>query len=274
MSTTAAPLVYVRPSVHFRRRIATLAGLLAFVVVAGALLKFDPLLLFTDFHYLVRLAAEMVPPNIALLWTKTSLYHSMAETVATALLGTLVGGLIALVLAFFAAGNTAPNRFVRGGVRVFFGLERATPNIIVLLVLLIAVGYGPFAGMIALALGSIGMFGKLFADAIEQVEIPPMEGVSSVGASRLQVIRYAVLPQVMPSIVANWFYAFDVNLRAAIALGVYGGGGLGFELQLALKVLRYRDVLALVLFTIVLITVMERISDFLRRRMIGNDLLK
>jgi phosphonate transport system permease protein len=191
-----------------------------------------------------------------------------------ALLGTLIGGLVALVLSFLAAANTTPHPAVRSVVRALFGFERATPNIIVLLVLLIAVGYGPFAGMLALALGSIGMFGKLFADAIEQVELPPIEGVSSVGATRLQVIRFAVLPQVLPSVVANGFYAFDVNIRAAIALGVYGGGGLGFELQLALKVLRYRDVLALVLLTIVLITVMERISDHLRRRLIGNDVLR
>ena len=101
--------------------------------------------------------------------------------------------------------------------------------------------------VLTLAVGSIGMFGKLFADAIEQVEVGPGEAVLSVGATRAQVIRYAVLPQVLPSVVANGFYAFDVNIRLAVALGIYGAGGLGFELQLAMKVLRYPDVLALVL---------------------------
>jgi phosphonate transport system permease protein len=129
--------------------------------------------------------------------------------------------------------------------------------------------------MIALAVGSIGLFGKLFADAIEQVDPGPCESVASVGATRLQVIRYAIIPQVLPSVVANGFYAFDVNLRAAIALGVYGGGGIGFELQLAMKVLRYPDVLALILFIIVLITGMERVSDFVRRRILsGSESLK
>lgn len=261
--------LHLLPSTQFKRRLKLLGAIVAFVAVAGALLKFKPWLLFTDFHYMVRLAGEMVPPNFALLWSKASLYHTIAQTVAMALLGTLLGGLIALGLAFLAAGNTTPHRWVRGGTRFFFGLERATPNIIVLQVLLIAMGFGPFPGMVALMLGSIGMFGKLFADAIEQVEVQPLEAVTSVGASRAQVIRYAVIPQVLPSVVANWFYAFDVNLRAAIALGVYGGGGLGFELSLAMKVLRYRDVLALTLMIIVLITLMERISDFFRRRLLG-----
>jgi phosphonate transport system permease protein len=98
--------------------------------------------------------------------------------------------------------------------------------------------------------------------------------VASVGANPLQVIRYAVIPQVLPSVVANGFYAFDVNMRAAIALGVYGGGGIGFELQLAMKVLRYPDVLALILLVIVLITGMERISDLIRRSLLRSDTLK
>ncbi|MGH8018255.1 MAG: phosphonate ABC transporter, permease protein PhnE [Opitutaceae bacterium] len=272
--TAAVAQPFALPSALFRRRMWMLSALAAFLVIAGAFLEFKPWMLITDFHYLVRLAREMLPPNLALLWTKTSLYATVGETLAMAFLGTLSGGLLALLLSFFAAANTTPHRSVRAVVRALFGIERATPNFIVLLVLLVAVGFGPFAGMIALSIGSIGMFGKLFADAIEQVDTAPVEAVSTVGASRLQVIRYAVIPQVLPSVVANWFYAFDVNLRAAIALGVYGGGGIGFELQLALKVLRYADVLALILFVIVLITLMERLSDRVRRMVMSGGALQ
>ncbi|BET68649.1 hypothetical protein ASA1KI_35670 [Opitutales bacterium ASA1] len=262
--------LFTPPSRHFRRRLAIFAAIGAFLVAASAALKFQPWLLFTDFHYLVRLAGEMLPPRIELLWTKPSLYSSVAETIAMALLGTLGGASIALALALLAAANTTPHPLLRTVVRFGFGAERATPNFVVLLVLLIAVGFGPFAGMLALTIGSIGMFGKLFADAIEQVDPAPIEAIESVGAGRWHVIRYAVVPQVLPSVVANGFYAFDVNLRAAIALGVYGGGGLGFELQLAMKVLRYQDVLALVLLVLVMVTLMERVSDFLRRRILGS----
>lgn len=275
VTTDALPLPDgVRPSARFRRRTAIFLTLVAGVVLAGMALKFRPWLLFTDFHYLVRLAGEMVPPNLALLWTKPDLYRSVGETLAMALLGTMAGGCLALGLAFLAAANTSPHPWLRTAMRFFFGLERATPNFIVLLVLLIAVGFGPFAGMLALTVGSIGMFGKLFADAIEQAEAGPAEAVASVGASRSQVVRYAIVPQVLPAVVAHAFYAFDVNVRSAIALGVYGGGGIGFELQLAMKVLRYRDVLALVLLIIVLITLTERVSDALRRRLMGRELLR
>lgn len=269
MSTAAHGLPgYELPSVQFRRRMMTIGGLVVFIVAAGAFLKFKPWLLFTDFHHLVRLAGEMVPPNLSLLWTKTSLYQTVAETIAMAFLGTLVGGFVAFVLAFLAARNTTPHSLVRQATRLLFGIERATPNFVVLLILFIAFGFGPYAAMLALAIGSVGMFGKLFADAIEQVDPGPAEAVSSVGARPTQVIRYAILPQVLPSVVANGFYAFDVNMRAAIALGVYGGGGIGFELQLAMKVLRYPDVLALILMIIVLIAGMERVSDFIRRRLL------
>ncbi len=264
---------YVLPSAQFRRRLAIIAGLVAFVTAAGVYLKFRPWLLFTDFHHLVRLVGEMVPPNLALLWTKTSIYQTVGETIAMALLGTLVGGCVAFLLAFLAARNTTPHPLLRQTVRLLFGIERATPNFVVLLVLFIAYGFGPYAAMLALAIGSVGMFGKLFADAIEQSDPGPAEAVVSVGAGRSQVIRYAVLPQILPSVVANGFYAFDVNLRAAIALGVYGGGGIGFELQLAMKVLRYPDVLALILLIIVLIAGMERISDFIRRRLLHSGTL-
>src|SRR5262249_36851414 len=134
-------------------------------------------------------------------------------------------------------------------------------------VLLIAVGIGPFAAMLTLLLRSVGMFGKLFADAIEQVEPGPLEATAVTGAGRLQVIRYALLPPVAPSMVANVFYAFDVNLRAAVALGVFGGGGIGFELNLARSVLRYKDMLACLAVIIVMINLMERAADLLRTRL-------
>jgi phosphonate transport system permease protein len=132
--------------------------------------------------------------------------------------------------------------------------ERSLPSFVVLLVLLIAVGIGPFAGMLSFSIGSIGMFGKLFADAIEQADKGIFESIQSVGGTKLQLIRYAILPEVVPSFIANLFYAFDVNLRAAIPLGVFGGGGIGFEFDFVDRLPRYKDMLAYGLIIIVLIT--------------------
>jgi len=273
-SASAAPAsAFTLPSRQFRNRMLGLGALVAFLVGASIYLRFNPLTLITEFHYVANLAREMVPPNFGLFAERPSVFASIGETVAMAFLGTLFGGFTAVGLALLAAANTTPHRAVRSGVRAFLATERATPNFIVLLILLIAVGFGPFAAMISLAIGSLGMFGKLFADAIEQVEPGPVEALAASGATRTQIIRYGILPQALPSITANLFYAFDVNLRGAIALGVYGGGGLGFELNLANAILRYEDTLALILVIVVLITGMERVSDFMRHRILRGDAL-
>ena len=119
------------------------------------------------------------------------------------------------MLAFRRQSNTTPHPWVRLWVRTLLMLQRSIPPLIVILVLLLAVGIGPFAGVLTLTLGSIGMFGKFFADAIEQADKGTAESVQSVGSTRLQTSRYAILPQVLPSFIANIFYAFDNNLRAA-----------------------------------------------------------
>jgi phosphonate transport system permease protein len=268
MTATALPVPQaVLPSARFRSRLAVTVASVGVIVATLAWLGANPLMLISDFHFVTNLIGEMLPPNLGLLWSKAELWTSLVETISMAFLGTLFGAAVALVLALLAASNTSPHPGLRVALRTLLAAERSTPNIVVLLVLLIAVGIGPFAAMLSLLVGSIGMFGKLFADAIEQVDAGPVESIEAVGGSRLQVIRYAVLPQVAPSIVANVFYAFDVNLRAAVALGVFGGGGIGFELNVARAVLRYRDMLACLLLIIVMINVMERVSDSIRTRL-------
>jgi phosphonate transport system permease protein len=266
---SSAPLQVPRsvmPSRLFRRRTLTIVAGVSIIGLALAWLSVNPLEFIRDFHFVVNLVSQMLPPNLELLWRKTSIWSSLVQTVAMAFLATLGGAAIAFLLALLAATTTTPSQVVRLAVRLILTTERCTPNIVVLLVLLIAVGIGPFAAMLSLLVGSIGMFGKLFADAIEQVDVGPVESTAVSGASRLQILRYAVLPQVAPSIVANVFYAFDVNLRAAVALGVFGGGGIGFELNVARSVLRYRDMLACLLVIIVMINLMERVADHVRRR--------
>jgi phosphonate transport system permease protein len=267
---TGAPLTVparLLPSVRLRRRVALFAASIAGLAGLFLYLHVDPLILVSDFHYVTGVIDEMLPPNFRLLWVKPSIWQSLVQTVSMAFLGTLVGAGIAFVISVLAAGNTAPNGAVRLVVRTLLATERCTPNIVVLLVLLIAVGIGPFAAMLSLCVGSVGMFGKLFADAIEQVDPAPGEAIAAAGAGRLQILRYAVLPQVLPSVVANSFYAFDVNLRAAVALGVFGGGGIGFEINVARSVLRYKDMFACLILVMVMINLMEHAADFIRKRL-------
>jgi phosphonate transport system permease protein len=222
--------------------------------------------------FLVDVFHQFFPPKLSLFWTKPALWTSLLDTLSMAFLATVCGGAIAMFLAFFAATNTSPYPFVRLAVRTLLVMTRSVPPLIVILVLLVAVGIGPFAGVLTLTIASVGMFGKFFADTIEQADKGTAESVQSVGSTRLQTIRYAILPQVMPSFIANLFYAFDNNLRAAIPLGVFGGGGIGFELAFAHGLLHYRDVMAYTIMIVVMITAMERISDWVRRSILTQPL--
>jgi phosphonate transport system permease protein len=261
------------PSRRFKQRLNLVLILALILIFSSVFLGFNPVLFFTDFHYMVNLLREMIPDNLEIL-TRATIFKSIAETISMAFLGTIVGGILALSLAFLAARNTSPNFIVRAITRTLLAFERVTPSMVIILIFIIALGIGPFAGMLALTIGTVGMFGKLFADAIENVEFGPVEAIYSTGAHKLQAIRYGIVPQVLPSFIANFFYAFDFNLRTAIYLGIFGAGGIGYEYYMVMKVLRYKDALALILFTIILMTLLEKGSDFLRKRVMGAEKLK
>ena len=262
------------PSRKLRLMLLSLAAGTVTLCLLVAALGIAPSAFVIDFRFVGDLARQMFPPNFALYWSKSTLFLSLGHTVAMAFLATCVGGALALLLAFLAAANTTPHPLIRFLVRTLLVFNRSVPALIVILVLLVAVGIGPFAGVLALIFGSVGMYGKLFADAIEQCDRGTLESVQSVGGTSLQTIRFAVLPQVMPSFVANLFYAFDFNLRAAVPLGVFGGGGIGYEVAMANGLLHYRDMLAYTILIIVMIHATERLSDWVRRSLITQPQLR
>jgi phosphonate transport system permease protein len=235
---------------------------------------FDPGMLFTEFHYVTDLFHSMTPPTLSLLWKDQTIGMAVVETLSMAFLGTLVGGALAVLLALLSAENTMPSQPVRVLIRLVLSLQRVIPYLFVILVFVVAVGLGPFAGMLTLVVSTTGTFGQLFREIIENTDPAPADAVYSVGASRWQVIRYVIIPQVMPSFTANFFYAFDINIRLAISLGIFGGGGIGFQLFLAMRVLRYRDALALILVTVLLIVFSEKFSDALRGRLLSRGAIK
>jgi phosphonate transport system permease protein len=259
------------PSRKRRNTYGFLAATLLFLVIAFRVLGVNPMLLFTDFHYVVDLLGEMLPPALDLLWEKPEVWGSIGETFAMAFLGTVLGALLAFVLAFASARNTTPFPWLRTPFRIVLGAQRAAPDFAIMLVIVVAVGFGPFAGTLALVVGSTGMFGKLFADAVEQIDARITDGLWASGASRAQVIRYGVIPQVLPSFVANALYLFEINLGGAVALGVFGGGGLGFALHIANSTLNYPEMLAYILLIVAMVTLTEKCSDFFRRRLFALD---
>jgi phosphonate transport system permease protein len=233
------------PSRKLWTGVAALAGMIVALVLLSWYLDLTPSSFEVDGSFVLDLFHQFFPPRLSLFWNHASLlWLSILDTLSMAFLATVCGGAIALVLAFLGASNTAPHPLVRLAVRTLLVMQRSIPALIIILVLL-----------------------------IEQADKGTSESVQSLGSTRIQTIRYAIIPQVMPSFVANLFYAFDNNLRAAIPLGVFGGGGIGFQLAFANGLLHYRDVMAYTIMIVVMITVMERVSDWVRRGIITQPTL-
>lgn len=262
------------PSQQYKRKVTVFSIAVVVVALSCIYLNFNPIGFFTEFHFVTDLLGEMSPPNYRVLSENSSTVNAIVQTLSMAFLGTVYGGIIAIILAFLAASNTMPYKVVRLLVQFMVSLVRVIPILVMVLIFVIAVGPGAFAGVLTLVLITIGFFGKLFVDIIENSEIPPGEAIYSVGATRVQVIRYSIIPQILPNFIANLLYAFDVNMRAAIGLGIFGGGGIGFQLQMAKSVLHYKDVTALITIIIVMVILVERLSDYLRRRILGEGKLK
>jgi phosphonate transport system permease protein len=188
-------------------------------------------------------------------------------TILICLAATPIGAVISIFFGLAGANNISPP-WLRIISRSCIAAERALPEIVMLLVLVAAFGLGPPAGVMALAIGSVGMLGKLVADAIEEIDSRILDATAAVGATRLQVIRHAVLPEVLPALVANSIFRFEVNIRASVLLGAIGAGGIGYELNAAINQLEYSRATTAALVSLFLVFVTERISDWLRSKVL------
>jgi len=192
------------------------------------------------------------------------------ESIFIAWVGTMIGAAFSFPLAFMAAKNMTPP-WVNTGIRQVLNAIRAVPELLVAMVLIPITGLGPWTGTMALGLHSIGTLGKLSSEVIEGIDEGPVEAVGAVGGGQIARIRFAVIPQVMPTIVAYWLYRFEINIRASAVLGVVGAGGVGAEL---IAQLRFRDFAraGTVLFlTIGAVLIVDTISARVRRRIISGD---
>ncbi|WP_442965896.1 phosphonate ABC transporter, permease protein PhnE [Pseudonocardia sp. HH130630-07] len=192
-----------------------------------------------------------------------------AETLAVVVSATLLAVLLSVPVAVLAAANTTPGRSARYGARAVIVVARAVPDVVLAIVFFRVFGLGGLAGVLAMGLHSVGMVGKLYADAIEQIDEGPRTAVRSTGARGLQELVSGVLPQVLPALVATALHRFDINLRISVLLGFVGVGGLGFEIAGALRRLDYQRGMALALIVLMLCIAAELLSGAVRRALLG-----
>ncbi len=259
-----------RASRRALRRLMALVVLAALVVPAAITCEISVSLLGKGWGKSGEFIRDFFPP----LW---SAMDEMAEAAAVTLLlaaaATLLGVLFSFPVGLAAARNVVPG-WLRLSVRVLVGIERALPEVLSLLFLVVAFGLGPFAGIIALAIGSVGMLGKLLADAIEEVDPRVQESVEATGATRWQMIRYALIPELLPAILGNALFRFDVNVRSSIVLGAVGAGGVGQEIHRSMGMLQYDRATLAVLCSLALILASERLSDYLRGQLLRGGALR
>jgi phosphonate transport system permease protein len=175
----------------------------------------------------------------------------------------------AVPLGFLAARNIVPNAILHFGVRRSLDGLRGVDALIWALVFVSAVGLGPFAGVMALAMSDVGTLAKLFSEAIENVEREQGEGVRAAGASSLAETRFAVLPQVLPVFVSNVLYYIESNTRSATVLGVVGAGGIGLALADRIRINDWDQVCFIVIMILVTVTAIDQLSRVLREKLVG-----
>jgi phosphonate transport system permease protein len=207
---------------------------------------------------------DWLPPDWSVL---PGAIRQSLVTVEIAFLSTLFALLIALPLSFLAATNVS-SRLLRGAVRTFLSFLRAVPEIVFGLLFVVVVGLGPFPAVLAIFLHNIGVLGKLISELVEAADRAPQEALRAAGASRRIVALYAILPQIWPNVLSQYFYRFEVAIRTSLILGIIGAGGIGQQLFMHFKIFKYHQVTVDVLVVMALVVAADALSTWVRRRVI------
>lgn len=254
-------------------RFSALLGVLVFLAWSVHFLNLDLQRVLGAFPRLGAILADRYfPPELGFVLDHRFL-NSVLNTIQMSILGGAMGVLLAIPLAWFASYNVTLHRWL---VYPFGRLSimgcRAIHETIWTILFVTIIGFGMFAGVLALTMFCIGFAGKLFSDEIEAIDMKPVEALRSTGAGPLQVFVYGVLPQVKIAFVGISIYTWDVAFRAATVVGFFGGGGMGWYLQRATYELQSTRVAAILLTIIALVSISEVVSGWLRQRLAGERL--
>jgi phosphonate transport system permease protein len=245
-------------------------GGVAFLLWLGSLLWwFDvtPVRLWNGLWGLATIIRLMIPPSPGELYM--DILKGLAESIAMAFLGTFMAAVVAIPLGFLGARNVVTATLLRFSIRRVFDGMRGVDQLIWALAYVRAVGLGPLAGVLAIFTADIAVLAKLYAEAIENAEQRQSEGVTASGGGRLHALRYGVLPQVLPVMLAQALYFFESNTRSATILGVVGAGGIGLQIAERIKVRNWDEVAFIIILMVVMVAAIDWLSARIRKRLIG-----
>jgi phosphonate transport system permease protein len=240
-----------------------------------------PIALIKGADHMWDFLTRMFPPDLNYVFF---LGRALVETIQIAVWGTLLAVMFSIPMSLLAARNTTPliilpwftETWQRIGLhllvfhltRVFLNILRGINELIFALIFVSAVGLGPFAGVLAIAIHATGMLAKFCGEEIEGVDQGQVEAVQATGASKMQVILFAVIPQVIPAFISYSIFRFDVSIRSATVLGLVGAGGLGFSLIKTMKLFKYYETATCILVIFLLVGVSDWVSSKLRAKVI------
>ncbi len=206
------------------------------------------------------------------MWRHSDVAWAIFETILMAFLGTIGAAMIALPLAFLAASNFTPNWWVRFGFRRVFDFVRGVDGLIWTIILSRAFGPGPMTGALAILITDTGSFGKMFSEALENVDDKQIEGIQSTGANAVQRYRFGVIPQITPVLISQVLYYLESNTRSATVIGAIVGGGIGLLLTQAIITQKdWEEVTYYIVLIVLMVMLMDSISGWLRRKLIKGD---
>ena len=220
--------------------------------------------LFTDWRNMAEFASGFLRPDFR-DWTAYA--AEMVETVQIAIWGTALAVFFGIPFAILSSANVCPPWVVQP-VRRLMDACRAINEIVFALLFVVAVGLGPLAGVLAVAVHNIGIIAKLFSEAVEAIDPRPVEGIRATGATRLQEVIFGIVPQVMPLWSSYTLYRFETNVRSATVLGIVGAGGIGHSLYENIRSFHYSETAAIVIIVVVTVMLIDLVSARIRKTLV------
>jgi phosphonate transport system permease protein len=260
--------------------LAVTAFLMVLIALAAVQAEVDPKTFFAKIggftSYFDRMAtldsgARVWTDPAGWFWSFKRSARLIGETILMAYVGTLTGAILAFALNFVASPNLTGRPWLVFSARRLLEFCRTVPDIVFALMFVVAFGLGPFPGVLALAIHSAGALGKQFFETTENIDMKPVEGLRSVGASYVQTIRYAAVPQVLASFASFALLRVEINVRGATVLGFVGAGGIGQDLMEAIRKFYYSDVSAILVMIIAVVITIDVSTQYLRRALLSEE---
>ncbi|HHY09325.1 MAG TPA: phosphonate ABC transporter, permease protein PhnE [Firmicutes bacterium] len=255
------------PQSSLRKGLKTAAVLLiaAFYVFCAKQTGFSFRLLWEGIPSFLKLMKDMTPPNWSIY---PRIIPAFIETIQIAVLGTTAGAVLAIPLIALSSNNINTNKISYFIFKALMNLIRTIPELLYAAVLVSAVGFGPFGGVLALAVFSLAIIAKLTSESVEAIDPGPPEALAACGATKAENIMYAVVPQVLPVYVSYFLYVLEINIRVSTVLGLVGAGGIGQLLKTYLDLFRYQNASTVIIATFLLVVIIDQLSVRLRARLI------